>query len=344
MSNFPLSYRLSWLPRLLVPALGAGDPAFGPVHARWLEPRRSVRLVFAGDVSAVANRDPPTLDPALRAILAAADLVVANCESPVVEQPHAALGTALGIRHAMSPRFLDAALDSTGIAPGRLVLSLANNHAFDQGAEGFAETVAALDSRGIRLTGLVSAGPLTSVDAGPVRIAFRAFTCWRNVGRDQFSGRVWLADEFAPMQPSGADLVCALPHWDREFRHRPQAATRELAGALAGQGCGLVVGGHAHVVQPVERIGGALVAYGLGDLFGTVLPVVRWPLRLGALLEVEVSADDGTRGRLAGYRVHPFVRERAGRREHLRPLGGGGSSDALAAARADAIFPTSERR
>jgi poly-gamma-glutamate synthesis protein (capsule biosynthesis protein) len=81
VSNFPLSYKLSWLPRLLNPSLAGNDGSFGPMAARWSEPRKTVRLVFLGDISAVANREPPEIDPSLREIIAAADLVVANCEA-----------------------------------------------------------------------------------------------------------------------------------------------------------------------------------------------------------------------------------------------------------------------
>jgi poly-gamma-glutamate synthesis protein (capsule biosynthesis protein) len=121
-------------------------------------------------------------------------------------------------------------------------------------------------------------------------------------------------------QAGDVDLVCALPHWDLEFRHFPQGETRALARRLLVQGARLVVGGHAHVLQPVERIGEDLVAYGLGDFLGTVFSRVPWPLRIGAVLSVEISADDGTRGEIAAYRMAPFVRERYGQHEMLAPI------------------------
>ncbi|TIX34952.1 MAG: metallophosphatase, partial [Mesorhizobium sp.] len=102
-------------------------------------------LAFVGDISAVANRRAPDCDPAIAALLASADLVVGNCESPVVERPSAVLGTRLGTRHAMSERFLAEALAAAGISREKLVLSLANNHVLDQGIAGFDDTVAALE-------------------------------------------------------------------------------------------------------------------------------------------------------------------------------------------------------
>lgn len=320
MSNFPLSYKLSWLPRLLKPSLAGDDGSFGPAAARWREPKEVVRLVFLGDISAVASSEPPEIDPALRETIAAADLVVANCESPVVERPVFPLATRLGLRHAMTPAFLDGVIAAAGIDPGRLVLSLANNHVLDQGVAGFEETVAALKVRGIRTVGTAASSLVQRVEVGALTIGFLAFTQWRNASAADFAGRSTMADGIAGWKHHAnvADLVCAVPHWDFEFRHFPQSGTRALARRLAGDGVGLIVGGHAHVVQPVEQIDGTLVAYGLGDFFGTALPRTPWPLRIGAMLSIEVSADDDdTRGQVSVYRLVPFVRERRVRCERL---------------------------
>ncbi len=323
MSNFPLSYRLSWLPRLLKPSLAGKDGAFGPLAARWRQPRSVVRLAFLGDISAVANSEPPEIDPALCEAIAGADLVVANCESPVVARPAFRLATRCGLRHAMTPAFLDRVLEAAGIVPATLVLSLANDHALDQGIAGFDETVVALAERGITVIGTAAGGPVQGVEAGPLTLGFLAFTRWRNAAAPDFAGRVVMSDTTGGWRERApeVDLLCAVPHWDLEFRHFPLAETRALAQRLVREGVGLVVGGHPHVVQPVEAVDGALVAYGLGDFLGTVASRMPWPMRLGAMLSVEVSADAESKGQVAAYRVLPFMRERRGRHERLLPIG-----------------------
>ena len=346
VSNYPLSYKLSWLPRFLMPSLGGDRSGFSAPAATLMDPppARKVRLAFIGDISAVANRGVPECDPAIASLLACADLVVGNCESPIVERPSAVMGTRLGTHHAMTERFLADALAAAGIAREKLVLSLANNHALDQGVAGFDDTVRALKRLGIRIIGLAGKAPVERVSAGPLTLGFAAFTLWRNADAALFSGRVSMHGDPArwPRDAArGIDLICAVPHWDWEFRHFPGPATRALAGLLAGHGVGLIAGHHAHVVQPVERIGRTLVAYGLGDFLGTALARQPWPGRIGAILTVDVSADLGKRGAIAAYRLHPFMRQRAGGHERLVPLQAlDGALGRRVAARVDAVFST----
>ncbi|WP_027143320.1 CapA family protein [Mesorhizobium sp. WSM3626] len=322
MSNYPLSYKLSWLPHFLKPSLAGDATGFAPATGTLMDrpPRQTVRLAFIGDISAVANRSAPDCDPAIKALLGTADLIIGNCESPVVDSPSAVLGTKLGTHHAMSERFLAEALAAVGIEREKLVLSLANNHVFDQGVAGFDATVAALKRLDIRTIGLAANGPVRSIKVGPLALGFAAFTLWRNADESLFAGRVLMEGDPArwPGEASaGIDLLCAVPHWDWEFRHFPRAGTRALARRLAGQGAGLIAGHHAHVVQPVQRIGDAIIAYGLGDFLGTAFARQPWPGRIGGIFVVDVSADADTRGRIAAYRLHPFMRRRVGDHERL---------------------------
>lgn len=321
MSNFPLRYKLSWLPRLLRPAPVGARRGFLPATAALMSPQPAAtkRLVFLGDISAVANRAPPEIDDRLRALIASADLVIGNCESPVVERPRTPFATAAGTRHAMTAGFLSATIVAAGIARDRLLLSLANNHMLDQGVAGFAETQDALAGMGIATVGGAEGGRIVRI--GDLSIGIAAFTQWRNASLEEFRGRVTMLDDFerddfAVLETLQADLRCVVAHWDWEFRHMPSKATRTTARQLSGRGVQLVVGHHAHVLQPVERIGETIVAYGIGDFLGTVLPRQPWPGRLGAIFVADVSAEPASKGRIAAYSAVPFVRLRL--RDHER--------------------------
>jgi poly-gamma-glutamate capsule biosynthesis protein CapA/YwtB (metallophosphatase superfamily) len=347
VSNFPLAYKLSWLPRLVRPTLEGDRRGLLPAEGTPLSPQgKTRRLVFLGDISAVANRAAPEIDASLSSLIASADLVIGNCEAPVVEQPRHPLGTAIGTRHAMTPGFLAETLAAAAIAPSKFVLSLANNHMLDQGTEGYAETRAALAKLGIVTIGGMEDGPVRTIALDGLTIALAAFTQWRNAGREAFAGRVTMLDGFLSnglpaLRSARADLVCVVPHWDREFRHFPSGDTRKLARTLVEGGAGLVVGHHAHVLQPAERIGETLIAYGLGDFLSTALPRQPWPTRLGAILVVCLSTDPASRGRLAAWRVAPFFRMRHSGRERLVALDAAtGRVGDKARKRFAAIFPS----
>lgn len=325
MSNYPLSYKLSWLPRFLKPSLGGNVKDFGPAAADLMTPRpaRTVRLAFIGDISAVASRQAPICDPTLKALLNSADLVIGNCESPLVERVRTRFGTWIGTHHAMEEAFFVDAMAAVGIRHERLVLSLANNHMLDQGSAGFEETVGALQRLGIQTIGTADGGPVHRVNAGGLTVGFAASTVWWNATEALFSGRVsteadparWPADSLR-----SANLLCAVPHWGWEFRHFPRPETTALARRLVEHGFGLVVGHHAHVLQPVGLIEQVPVAYGLGDFLGTALARQPWPGRIGAIFTVDVSAEAESLGKVAAYRMHPFMRLRDGGRERLMPV------------------------
>ena len=92
---------------------------------------------------------------------------------------------------------------------------------------------------------------------------------------------------------------------------------------------------------PIERIGDSVIAYGLGDFLGTALARQPWPARVGSIFVVDVSADPATRGAIAAYGMHFFMRLRAGSHERLVPVEAlDGAIKHRVAARLEAIFPT----
>jgi hypothetical protein len=65
---------------------------------------------------------------------------------------------------------------------------------------------------------------------------------------------------------AGAEVVVASLHWGTEYVHEPTAGQRRIAQKLLGDpNIDLIIGHHAHVVQPFEKINGKWVAYGLGN-------------------------------------------------------------------------------
>jgi poly-gamma-glutamate capsule biosynthesis protein CapA/YwtB (metallophosphatase superfamily) len=156
--------------------------------------------------------------------------------------------------------------------------STASNHSLDGGAAGVARTLDALDAAGIRHTGTArnarEAARPTIYDIAGVRVGHVSYTFSFN-GLVEPAGRPWLANELDVQallrsahraRAAGAEFVIASIHWGTEYAHEPDALQRRVAReVLRSPDVDLIVGHHAHVVQPFERIGGKWVAYGLGN-------------------------------------------------------------------------------
>jgi poly-gamma-glutamate synthesis protein (capsule biosynthesis protein) len=155
--------------------------------------------------------------------------------------------------------------------------SIASNHALDFGPVGVASTIEALDSAGIGHTGtaLEEADSHGQVyDLGEVKVGHLSFAYGFNGFRLPVDAP-WLANRIdldriladaARLRESGADLVVVSLHWGAEYRSTPLASQVELASQLTGSpDIDLIVGHHAHVIQPFASVAGKPVAYGLGN-------------------------------------------------------------------------------
>jgi poly-gamma-glutamate capsule biosynthesis protein CapA/YwtB (metallophosphatase superfamily) len=206
-------------------------------------------------------------------VVETADLAICHMETPVAP----AGGPYRGYpSFAVQPEIVDALAGA-----GYDVCSTASNHSLDDGFDGLVRTLDALDAAGIAATGThrtaADAQRPTIVEAAGVRVGHVAGTFSTN-GVPLPSGREWSVDLAAVpdvdgmlaaaqrARQAGAEVVVASLHCCLEYQHAPTeaqvVATRTL---LASPDVDLVLGHHAHVVQPFERIDGEWVAYGLGN-------------------------------------------------------------------------------
>ncbi len=249
-------------------------------------------------------------------LLGAPDLTFANLETPVA--PRADKGSREYVFNA--PPAAARALAAAGVD----LVSVANNHAFDQGREGFLETLRRLEEIPLAWLG---AGP-TPAEAGPRRVQANglalAFLGWSSFfgaeGNDCPPGDRGPCLRAARLDPEAAvaavraaaaeaDAVVVSLHWGVEYAAQPRAEDVELAHRLADAGALVVLGHHPHVLQPLElyrRADGklALVAYSLGNFVSNqsrryqhgVTPPAVGATRDGALLRVEIVRRDYGRG------------------------------------------------
>ncbi|MDR3685171.1 MAG: CapA family protein, partial [Geothrix sp.] len=297
----------------------------------------SLSLVAVGDilmhqdVKRAAEMDPAGL-PALWADLVplfqGADLAFGNLETPVAPRTGRP-----GVPFQFNaPEALPAALRASGFT----VLSTANNHAFDQGAEGVRETLDRLHAEQLVTIGSGEDRPqaeaLQIVQRRGLRVAFLGFTDVFNLDLNRRATEPWVrpldlepALEAVREARGRADLVVVSLHWGNEYQHQPTKRQRDVARALVEAGCDVVLGHHPHVLQPVELLEThgrkALVAYSLGNFISNqdrmyradLFPVAGGDNRDGAALKVRFEQRRGPDGQdhlaLAEAAVEPLWTE-----------------------------------
>ena len=156
--------------------------------------------------------------------------------------------------------------------------STASNHSIDAGEAGVDRTLDALDAAGVKHAGTArtpaEAEAITMLDAKGVKVAQLSYSFGFN-GLVRPPGKLWLANLLDPdrvladahrAKQAGADVVIVSIHWGTEYSHT--ANPQQIAVAqrlLASPDIDLILGHHAHVVLPIQRIGDKWVVYGMGN-------------------------------------------------------------------------------
>jgi poly-gamma-glutamate synthesis protein (capsule biosynthesis protein) len=141
-------------------------------------------------------------------------------------------------------------------------VSLANNHSGDFGAEGLADTRAALTSEGIRYG--ETGGPLVIRLEGGMTLGIVCYNTVENAL--SASNRLALiAADIQACEGAGCDFILAFMHWGWEYYTEPEAWQVQLAHEMIDLGCGLVIGSHPHILQKIENYNGTPILYSLGN-------------------------------------------------------------------------------
>ncbi len=239
----------------------------------------SVSLVLVGDCSfARGTADEIAakggdFDYPLREVtplLRSADLAVGNLECVIASEFTEARPGSLRLR--ADPEAAGA-LRRAGFG----LLSLANNHTFDYGADGLRQTADALQAAELNMVGV-------GAHRDEARLPF--FTWIKNVKIGWLSytqipdppedvteregwGRAWLEEERFEAEIAAAraqcDVLIVQCHWGQEYWMTPYPTQIRLAGIAARAGAGLVSGHHPHVSQPTALIGETPICYSLGN-------------------------------------------------------------------------------
>jgi hypothetical protein len=207
----------------------------------------------------------------LRPVISGSDLGICHIETPV----GAAGGPFTGYPDFNSPPEIVRTVRDLGYD----TCSTASNHALDQGTAGVRRTLEALDSANLRHAGTArtaeEAGKTTMLDVKGVPVAHLSFTYGTN-GVAPPRDRPWTvnsplsADQIVAAarraKAAGAEVVIVSMHWGQEYQNAPTPEQTALARRLLSRPeINLLIGHHAHVVQPMARVGDKWVAYGVGN-------------------------------------------------------------------------------
>ncbi len=269
---------------------------------------RAVSLAFVGDIivghyhsRGYARHHRPEHAPlAAVAPLLAADLSIANLETPVVAVLPRYSPVESKYRFGATTSVLTL-LNQVGIS----AVSVANNHAADLKEDGLRQTPRLLRDQGITPLGEArvpadgSPFVVQTLRVRGLRVGVVAATTQQNVplaARPQ-TPRLPVCDTallpryIAPLLRHARaehDVLIVLLHWGTQFTDLPSPTQRRVAHALVDAGADLVIGHHPHVLQGIERYRHGLIAYSLGNF---LFPDASGVPRLTGVLRVDVRRD-----------------------------------------------------
>ena len=195
-------------------------------------------------------------------------------------------------------------------AGGFDIATLANNHVFDYGAEGYRSTCRVLDDLGIRHFGAGEDDreawtPLV-YDLDGVKIGFVSFTEGHDFtaaapGKPGVAGwDVQRARAAIRELKKECNAVIVIPHGGIEYAAHPSIYCIDAYRELAAERPDAIVGHHPHVPQGLEIYDGVPIFYSLGNfMFHMNTPF--YYRRRGFAVELEIAKDG-----LHGFSMHPF--------------------------------------
>jgi poly-gamma-glutamate capsule biosynthesis protein CapA/YwtB (metallophosphatase superfamily) len=212
-----------------------------------------------------------------RHILTAADLTIGNLETPLTNQGAPITEKQFLFRNP--PEKVAPALKRAGFD----IVSLANNHTLDYGAEGLKDTMAALDLHEIRHHG---AGMSLSEARKPVilklpngqQAGFLAYSCtfpeefWATASSagTAFCHERHVHADVARLAEQKIDIIVVSFHWGAERMQELRPYQPLLAHTAIEAGADLVIGHHPHILQGIEYYREGLILYSLGNFtFGS---------------------------------------------------------------------------
>lgn len=230
--------------------------------------------VLDGAKTADGNYDFSAFFTPVESYFKAADIATANLE---VTLGGTESGAFSGYPAFNAPDSLLEVIKNSGIN----LLTTANNHCYDTGLFGLKRTVQQLKANNIDFIGTkeLETDPTYIIkDANGIKIGMVTYTYENSSGEGQKSinGNIVKAEAnslinsfnydridafyieaqtvISQMKQSGAEAIVFYMHWGEEYQLSQNTWQKSIAQKLCNMGVDVIVGGHPHVVQPIELI------------------------------------------------------------------------------------------
>lgn len=218
------------------------------------------------------------------------DLTIANLETTLAGKEKGYTGYPT---FNTPDEILDALKDS-----GFNLISAANNHIIDKGISGLVRTAEVVKDKGLDLTG-IKANPedksyvVKEVKGVKIGISNYVFETQKQGGNrtinsiplpvegeellDTFNYSEldsWYSEaeeRISKMKAEGAEFIVFLMHWGNEYQREADEYQKKMAQKLCDLGVDVIIGGHPHVIQPMEYLTSSVsgkksvVFYSLGN-------------------------------------------------------------------------------
>ncbi|WP_127848404.1 CapA family protein [Lacticaseibacillus hulanensis] len=137
-------------------------------------------------------------------------------------------------------------------------VTVANNHIYDYGQQGFSDTIATLKAAGVGYTG---EGYQYVTKIKGVLVGILGYQGWTATSSDQHK----IKTDIKNLRKKGCQIVIPYFHWGIERSPYPNATQTTLAHTAIDAGADMVIGSHPHVIESMEKYKGKLIAYSMSN-------------------------------------------------------------------------------
>ena len=256
----------------------------------------------------------------VKPILSSVDLAICHLETPIApEDEELSTFPFFGVPSEITDALAYAGYDRC---------STASNHAMDRGTRGIDTTLNALDRVRISHTGMARTPDEINpklIFVNRIAIAHMSYTFSYN-GLPAASGETWrsalidtdrILRDVRQARKLGAQVVLLSMHWGNERESTPSSYQTKIADAITKSGeVDLIIGSHAHVLQPIKLVNGTWVIYGLGNFLSDMPTTPKdppWPASTqdGAIVTTKITVTTDGKVRVAKPAVIPTWVDRA---------------------------------